>query len=204
MLVRANYSAKWWPGNTEGDFTGGTVVKNPSSNAEDTGSISGPGTKIPHALRQLSLHPKNQACTSQLGRNPRTTMKIPCATTKIWCSQKERDRQGKKKKKTWREVKKMGWEWVQEKIHMVMSQSWCFLGELAFPCGSAGKESTCNAGDWVRSLGWEDPLEKGKVSTPVSWPGEFHDCIVHGVTKSQTFQRLSLALSCSGEPAITS
>ena len=26
---------------------------------------------------------------------------------------------------------------------------------------------------WVRSLGWEDPLEKGK-STPVFWPGEFH------------------------------
>ena len=27
---------------------------------------------------------------------------------------------------------------------------------------------------WVRSLGWEDPLEKGK-STPVFWPGEFHE-----------------------------
>ena len=26
---------------------------------------------------------------------------------------------------------------------------------------------------WVRSLGWEDPLEKGKA-TPVFWPGEFH------------------------------
>ena len=25
-----------------------------------------------------------------------------------------------------------------------------------------------------RSLGWEDPLEKGKVPTPVFWPGEFH------------------------------
>ena len=36
---------------------------------------------------------------------------------------------------------------------------------LVFPCGSAGKESTCNAKTWVRSLGWEDPLEKGK-STP--------------------------------------
>jgi len=75
---------------------------------------------------------------------------------------------------------------------------------LGFPCGSAGKESTCNAGDpslipgsgrspgegigyplqyswaslvaelvknlpgmretWVRSLGWEDPLEKGKAT----------------------------------------
>ena len=44
---------------------------------------------------------------------------------------------------------------------------------------------------WVWSLGWEDPLEKGKeipwrIFTPVFWPGEFMDCIVHGVTKSQT------------------
>ena len=27
---------------------------------------------------------------------------------------------------------------------------------------------------WVQFLGWEDPLEKGKLSTPVFWPGEFH------------------------------
>ena len=30
---------------------------------------------------------------------------------------------------------------------------------------------------WVRSLGWEDPLEKGKAPgdpTPVFWPREFH------------------------------
>ena len=26
---------------------------------------------------------------------------------------------------------------------------------------------------WVQSLGWEDPLEKGKA-TLVFWPGEFH------------------------------
>ena len=30
-----------------------------------------------------------------------------------------------------------------------------------FPGGSAGKESTCSAGDWVQSLGQEDPQEKG-------------------------------------------
>ena len=29
-----------------------------------------------------------------------------------------------------------------------------------FPCGSAGKEWT----NWVWSLGWEDPLEKGKAT----------------------------------------
>ena len=27
---------------------------------------------------------------------------------------------------------------------------------------------------WVQSLDWEDPLEKGKATTPVSWSGEFH------------------------------
>ena len=27
---------------------------------------------------------------------------------------------------------------------------------------------------WVQSLGWEDPLDKGKAITPVFWPGEFH------------------------------
>ena len=37
---------------------------------------------------------------------------------------------------------------------------------------------------WVLSLGWEDPLEKGKA-TPIFWPGEFHG-IVHGVAKSWT------------------
>ena len=40
---------------------------------------------------------------------------------------------------------------------------------------------------WVRSLGWEDPLEKGKAPYLVFWPGEFHGlCIVHGLAKSQT------------------
>ena len=35
---------------------------------------------------------------------------------------------------------------------------------LGFPCGSAGKEFTCNAEDWVQSMGWEDPLKKGKAT----------------------------------------
>ena len=43
---------------------------------------------------------------------------------------------------------------------------------LGFPSVSAGRESACNAGDLGRSLGWEDPLEKGKA--PVFWLGEFH------------------------------
>ena len=34
---------------------------------------------------------------------------------------------------------------------------------------------------WVQSLGWEDPLEKGKATYQIFWPGEFH-----GAAKSQT------------------
>ena len=43
---------------------------------------------------------------------------------------------------------------------------------LGFPCGSAGKESTCNIGDLGSLLlGWEDPLEKGKAthSSILAW-----------------------------------
>ena len=43
---------------------------------------------------------------------------------------------------------------------------------------------------WVQSLGWEDTLEKGKLPTPVFWPGEFH-----GIAKSQIWlEWLSLPL----------
>ena len=31
------------------------------------------------------------------------------------------------------------------------------------------------------------PWRKERLPTPVFWPGEFHDCIVHGVTKSWTW-----------------
>ena len=37
---------------------------------------------------------------------------------------------------------------------------------LGFPCGSASKESACNAGDLGSKPGWEDPLEKGKTTHP--------------------------------------
>ena len=39
----------------EWDFPGGPVVKNLPSNAGDTGLIPGWGTKIPHAVGQLSV-----------------------------------------------------------------------------------------------------------------------------------------------------
>ena len=40
------------------DFPGGPVVKNLPSNAGDMGSISGRGTKIPHAMGQLTHVPQ--------------------------------------------------------------------------------------------------------------------------------------------------
>ena len=46
---------------------------------------------------------------------------------------------------------------------------------------------------WVRSLGWEDPLEKERLPTPVFWPGEFHGlCSPWGHKDSDTTERLSL------------
>ena len=38
-----------------GDFPVGLVVKNLPANAGNTGSIPGQGTKIPHAVKELSL-----------------------------------------------------------------------------------------------------------------------------------------------------
>ena len=43
-----------------------------------------------------------------------------------------------------------------------------------FPGGSDGKEYACNAGDLGLTPGLGRSLEKGTLSTPVFWPGEFH------------------------------
>ena len=48
---------------------------------------------------------------------------------------------------------------------------------------------------WVRSLGQEEPLEKGRLPTPVFWPGEFHGlCSLWGRRELDTAERLSLSL----------
>ena len=59
----------------------------------------------------------------------------------------------------------------QAKLYKV-TRSFSLLGSYisskqytgGFLGGSGDKESTCNAGTWVPSLGWEDPLEKGTVT----------------------------------------
>ena len=46
---------------------------------------------------------------------------------------------------------------------------------------------------WVRSLGWEDPLEKEKATHSSIWPGESHGlCSLWGHKESDTTERLSL------------
>ena len=57
---------------------------------------------------------------------------------------------------------------------------------------------------WVRSLGWEDPLEKGGYPLQYSGLENPMECIVHGVTKSWTqlsefhftYQWLSYFICC--------
>ena len=47
---------------------------------------------------------------------------------------------------------------------------------MGFPCGSAGKESACNAGELglIGGLG-RSPGEVKGYPLPVFWPGEFHE-----------------------------
>ena len=61
---------------------------------------------------------------------------------------------------------------------------------LGFPCGSAGKESTCNAGELGLIPGLGRSLGE-RNSYPLQYSGleNSMDCIVHGVAKSQ--KRLS-------------
>ena len=47
---------------------------------------------------------------------------------------------------------------------------------------------------WVLSLGWEDPLEKGKATHCIFWPGEFHQLYSPwGCKESDTANWLSLS-----------
>ena len=64
-----------------------------------------------------------------------------------------------------------------------------------FPCGSAGKESSCNVGDLGLTPGLGRSPGEGK-GYPLHYCGleNSMDCIVHGIKKSQdTTKRLSLS-----------
>ena len=64
-----------------------------------------------------------------------------------------------------------------------------FIGHMiwGFPCGTAGKESSCNAGDLDSNPGLGRFPGEGQ-GYPLQYSGlkNSMDCIVHGVTKSQT------------------
>ena len=58
---------------------------------------------------------------------------------------------------------------------------------LGFPCGSAVKESTCNAGDLASIPGLRRPSGEGK-GYPLQYSGleKSMDCVVYGAAESQT------------------
>ena len=68
---------------------------------------------------------------------------------------------------------------------------------LGFPCGSAGKESACNAGDLGLIPGLERfPWRRERLPTPVFWPGEVLGLYSPwGQKESDITERLSLSLS---------
>ena len=61
------------------------------------------------------------------------------------------------------------------------------LSGIVLPCGSAGKESACNAGDLGSIPGLGRPSRERKGS-PLQYSGleKPMDCTVHVVAKSQT------------------
>ena len=67
---------------------------------------------------------------------------------------------------------------------------------MEFLGGSAGKESTCYAGDLdsIPGLG-RFPWRRERLPTPVFWPGEFHGLYSPwGQKKSDMTERVSLSL----------
>ena len=59
--------------------------------------------------------------------------------------------------------------------------------DMAFPCGSAGKEAACNVGDLGSIPGMGSSPGEGE-SYPLQYSGleNFMNCIVHGIAQSWT------------------
>ena len=63
---------------------------------------------------------------------------------------------------------------------------------LGFPCGSAGKESACNAGDQASIPGLGRSPGEGKgYPLPCSGLENSMDCIIHRVAELDTIKQLS-------------
>ena len=78
---------------------------------------------------------------------------------------------------------------------------------FGLPCGSASKNSVSNAGDLgsIPGLG-RSPGERKDYPLQYSGLENSMDCIVHGVTESDTTERLSLHFTsvCSNQPSFIS
>ena len=70
-----------------GEFSNGPVVKNPPCSAGDTGLIPGQGTKIPHAMEQLSPCTAARESMHHSEKIPHDSTKSSHATTKTGGSQ---------------------------------------------------------------------------------------------------------------------
>ena len=68
-----------------------------------------------------------------------------------------------------------GWSPVDNKLQSPMNYRASLVAQLV-------KNPPAVWEIWVRSLGWEDPLEKGKATHSTGLENSM-DCIVHGITK---------------------
>ena len=77
--------------------------------------------------------------------------------------------------------------WILSNVFSVLVDMIMIIFMKDFPCGSAGKESTCNAGDLGSVSGFGRSPGEGK-GYPLQYSGleNSKDCMVHGVTKSRT------------------
>ena len=67
-----------------------------------------------------------------------------------------------------------------------------------FLCGSPIKNLPTRQETWVRSLGWEDPLEKETATHSVFWPGEYHGLYSLWGHKESDMTFTSLAMNIQG------
>ena len=65
---------------------------------------------------------------------------------------------------TWMDLRDYNTKWSKSEEERKIPHDITYVWNLHFPDGLDGKESACNAGDWVWSLGQEDSLEKGMAT----------------------------------------
>ena len=64
---------------------------------------------------------------------------------------------------------------LNEERKVVSKREHCLFTPLRLPVAQMVKNLPAMWETWVRSLGWEDPLIREWLSSPVLWPREFHE-----------------------------